>query len=159
MKIRAIAAIDEKFGLANEQGIPWNLPSDRAYTRQKTKGGALLMGHGTYIEFDKPLPDRRNIVVTDGMEPLREGFEAVTNLTAFMENPPDNLWLFGGAGLFTQTIQYADELYVTQLDGDFDCTRFFPQYKDDFELVRQSPPQLENGISFRYQVWKRKTLK
>ncbi len=156
MKIRAIVAIDEKRGLADEQGIPWNLPSDRAYTRQKTRGSALLMGYGTYIEFTKPLPERRNLVVTDGMEPLREGFEAVTDLTAFMENSPEDLWLFGGAELFAQTIKYANELYITQLEGDFGCTKFFPEYKDEFELVRQSPPQLENGISYRYEVWRRK---
>lgn len=154
--IRAIIAIDDKRGLANEQGIPWNLPSDRAYVRDKTYGSNLLMGYGTYIEFARPLPGRKNLVVTDGQEPLRKGFEAIMDLKSFMDSPPENLWIFGGAGIFAQTINYIDELYITQLQGDFGCTKFFPEYRDTFELVRESPPQLENGIHFTYQIWKRK---
>lgn len=154
--IRAIAAIDEKRGLANEQGIPWNLPSDRAYVRQKTQGGDLLMGYGTYLELPRPLPSRKNLVVTDGGEPLREGFRAITDLRAFMKNPPENTWIFGGAGVFAQTIDDIDELYITQLYGNFDCTKFLPEFKDDFVLVRESPIQLENNIHFRYQIWRRK---
>lgn len=154
--IRAIAAIDNTRGLANEQGIPWNLPSDRAYVREKTFGTNLLMGYGTYIEFTKPFPRRKNLVVTDGQEPLRDGFEAVTDLIGFMKNPPENLWVFGGAGVFGQVMEYLDELYITQLEGDFGCTKFFPEFKDAFKLVRESPLQLENGIHFAYQIWQRK---
>lgn len=154
--IRAIIAIDNRRGLANEQGIPWSLPSDRAYVRDKTYGSNLLMGYGTYIEFAQPLPGRKNLVVTDGQGPLRDGFEAVTDLEKFMKNPPDNLWVFGGAGLFERVMDHLDELYITQLQGDFGCTKFFPEYKEEFELTRESPPQLENGIRFTYQIWKRK---
>lgn len=154
--IRAIIAIDEKRGLANEQGIPWNLPSDRAYVRDKTYGSNLLMGYGTYMEFTTPLPGRKNLVVTDGQEPLRDGFEAVTDLEGFMKNPPDNLWVFGGSGVFSRVMEHIDELYITQLEGDFGCTKFFPEYKDSFELASKSPPQLESGINFTYQIWKRK---
>ena len=156
MSIRSIAAIDKKRGLAHDHGIPWKLPGDIAYVREKTKGGSLLMGYGTYVELTKPLVGRRCFVFYDGMEPLREGFEAVTDLTEFMKNPPDNLWLFGGAGLFAQTIQYTNELYLTQLREDFDCTKFFPEYKDDFELSWESDLQKENDVRYTYQVWKRK---
>ena len=52
--IRAIAAIDNKNGLASETGIPWDLPTDRAFARKMTEGSNLLMGYGTYIEFSKP---------------------------------------------------------------------------------------------------------
>jgi len=155
--IRVIAALDDKRGLADEQGIPWDLPSDRAYTREKTMGGSLLMGYRTYLEFTAPLPGRRCLVLTDGTEPLRDGFEAVTDLEAFMKNPPQKLWLFGGAGAFAQTLQYADELYLTRVEGDFGCTKFFPEFTDKFELAQKSPPQLENGITYWYEIWKRKS--
>ncbi len=156
MNIRAIAAIDKKRGLANEHGIPWKLPGDIAYVREKTQGGAVIMGYGTYTELTKPLVGRRSFVFYDGMEPLREGFEAVTDLVEFMKNPPDNPWLFGGAGLFAQTIQYANELYLTQLKEDFECTKFFPEYRDDFELSWESDLQRENEVRYTFQIWKRK---
>ena len=154
--IRAILAIDEKRGLANEQGIPWNLPSDRAYVREKTWCGSLLMGYGTYAEFTKPLPGRRNLVVTNDPNKINPGFEAVTDLQKFMSMPPENLWVFGGANLFAQTIDAIDELYITQLKGDFGCTKFFPPYEQKFKLVTRSEPHHENGISFHYEIWRRK---
>lgn len=110
--IRAIAAIDDKRGLAADEGIPWDLPSDRAHERGVTKGGHMLMGYNTYLEFTEAPPDRKWLVVTDGKESLRDGFTTVTNLEECMRNPPDDLWLFGGAGLFAQTIKYADELHI-----------------------------------------------
>jgi len=155
--IQVAAALDDNRGLANDQGIPWDLPGEVAHERQETKGGNMLMGYNTYLEFTTPPPDRQWFVLTDGMEPLRPGFRAVTDLKAFMENPPKNLWLFGGAGVFAQTIDYADELHLTRIEGDFGCTKFFPEFTDKFGLTQKSPPQLENGITYRYEVWKRKS--
>lgn len=154
--IRAIAAIDDKHGLATDTGIPWDLPADKAYARGKTKGGNILMGYNTYLELTKPTPDRHCYVVTDGQKPLREGFDVVTDLDAFMKNPPENLWLFGGAGLFAQTIDYADELYLTRVQGDFGCTKFFPSFENKFEMTGRGEPQTENGITFHYEIWRRK---
>lgn len=155
--IRAIAAIDDKRGLADDDGIPWSLPSDRAHEREETRGGNLLMGYNTYLEFTSAPDNRHWFVLTDGAEPLREGFEPVTDLKNFMENPPRDLWLFGGAGVFAQTIDYADELWLTRVDGDFHCTKFFPEFENQFELVQQGRPQSENGVTFQYEIWKRRT--
>jgi dihydrofolate reductase len=155
--IRVAAAIDDKRGLATDEGIPWKLPSEVAHERAETKGGNMLMGYNTYLEFTQAPPDRQWYVVTDGTEPLREGFHAVTDLRAFMEHPPENLWLFGGAGVFAQTLQYADELHLTRVSGDFDCTKFFPEFEDDFELIKRSEPHTENGITFHYEIWRAKS--
>lgn len=154
--IRAIAAIDDKRGLATDQGIPWDLPADVQHEREATKGGNMLMGYNTYLEFTEAPADRRWFVVTDGTEPLRKGFEPVTDLNAFMESPPENLWLFGGAGLFAQTIQYAEELHLTHVQGDFDCIKFFPEYEHNFELVEQGEPHTQNGTTFTYCIYIRK---
>jgi dihydrofolate reductase len=67
------------------------------------------------------------------------------------------VWNLGGALLFASTFDMADELYITQLEGNFGCTKFFPAYKDDFYLVSQSEPVTENNITFRFEVWKRNT--
>ena len=154
--IRAIVALDNKNGLADEHGIPWDLPTDRAYFRQKTDGHTVLMGEGTYREFKKPWQNRRNVVATHGAH-LRPGFEMTNDARAFLKQANEDIWAIGGAGLFETTIDMIDELYVTQLDGDFHCTKFFPEYKEAFELAQQSEPKTENGITYTYQVWSRKT--
>ena len=57
--------------------------------------------------------------------------------------------------MFESTIDLADELYITQLDGDWHCTKFFPEFRDKFELKSALSPQTENGITFRFTTWKR----
>lgn len=158
MMIKVMAAIDDKRGLANDHGIPWPKPKrDIQHVRDETMGGALLMGYRTYLELTKPMVGRQNYVWTDGTEPLRDGFTAVTDLDAFMQNPPDNLWLYGGAGLFAETWQYADELHLTHIQGDWDCTKFLPPYEDDFELVKEDGPYEEKGVTFKFAVYRRKS--
>src|SRR4030095_2100635 len=108
--IRVIAAIDSKYGLAKDKGIPWKLPTDVNNMHELIKGGVLLMGYRTYKELDRPPEGDRCFVLTDELEPMRQGFEPITELGTFMKNSPENLWLFGGANLFAQTIKYAEML-------------------------------------------------
>lgn len=154
--IRQIVAIDEKRGLANDKGIPWDLPSDKAYFREQTEHGTVLMGYRTYEEFEQPLPNRRNLVAARPGSDIREGFELVEDAENFLKSAKEDIWVIGGAGLFAATIDLADELYLTHLEGDFDCTKFFPEYKQDFELKSKSEPITENGIIFYYAVYRRK---
>ncbi len=154
--VRAIAAIDDNYGLADDHGIPWSLPLDRRYTKEKTMGGALLMGYNTYIEFESPLTGRRNLVLVDETQVLRDGFEPIRSVEEFFKEPPANLWLFGGAGAFRETLEYADELYLTRVKGDFDCTKFFPPFEKDFALASSSKSYTENGIRFQFEIWRRK---
>ena len=156
--IKFIAALDSKQGLANENGIPWQgkLPTDVAYFREKTLHGTVMMGYGWYVEQKQPLPERRNIVASSKPEELRPGFERVDNATEFLKNFNGDIWVGGGAGLFASTLELADELYLTLIDADFSCTKFFPEFKDKFELASQTEPQTENNINFRFTVWKRK---
>jgi len=157
--IRSIVAIDEKRGMANNGGIPWQgkIPSDTAYFREKTlSGGIILMGYGTYAEFKQPLHERKNFVATHKVEPLRDGFNKVHDAREFLQQATENVWNIGGAALFEDTLDLNDELYVTKLQGDFDCTKFFPEYEDTFKLVSESEPVVENGITFTFCVYKRK---
>jgi dihydrofolate reductase len=155
--IRCIAAIDEKQGIANEHGIPWQgkLPAEVQHYHEQFKGHPVLMGEVMYNEMDYPYPGSRNLVLAFA-KTLRPGFEKVQDFAKLLQNPPENFWVLGGASIFAQTVDYADELYITQLEGDFGCTKFFPPFKDTFELAEESAPQTENGITYRFQVWKRR---
>jgi len=153
--IKLIAALDTKRGIANEAGIPWQgkLPSDVKHFRDLTRGAVIVMGYKTYQEFVEPLPQSQNHVVTHSDEPLRPGFSPIKDIADFLHKNAD-CWIIGGAGLFAQTIVYADELYLTRVEGDYGCTKFFPDFEKDFELINQSELQQENGISFYYQTFR-----
>lgn len=157
--LKLIAAVDEKLGIADDHGIPWQgkIPGDVAYYREKVSdGGTILMGYGLYKELTRPYPGGVNYVATSNTsEKLMDGFEPVADAVEFIKKTKDDIWDLGGAGLFASTIDYAEELYITQLSGDFKCTKFFPKFKDQFELVSQSDEHEENGIKYTFQVWKR----
>ncbi|MCA9337472.1 dihydrofolate reductase [Candidatus Saccharibacteria bacterium] len=156
--VRFIAALDSKNGIADDHGIPWQgkIPTDVQQFRAKTEGGAVMMGYGWYVEQQQPLPSRRNLVATSKPEKLREGFELVTDARQFLQQTQDDIWVGGGAGLFASTLDLADELYLTRLDKDFNCTKFFPKFEDTFMLQSQSQPITENGITYTFQVWVKK---
>jgi dihydrofolate reductase len=158
--IRLIAAIDVKRGLGDGHGIPWQgkLPSDAEYFRTQTAEGLIVMGFRTYEEFDHPLHDRANFVASrPGAPPLRTDFHAVEDLSQFLaDHARELVWIIGGAGLYEATLASADELYITQLDRDFHCTKFFPAFDGEFLLDPGAETRRENDISFRFERWRRR---
>jgi dihydrofolate reductase len=159
--IRCIAALDNKNGIADEHGIPWRgkLPTDVAYYRTKiTEGGDdILMGYVLYQELSHAYPGQNNYVASrNHTEPLRPGFTPVQDAHKFLETTTTDVWNIGGAALFASTIDLADELYLTRIEADFQCTKFFPGFGDDFELIDRGPDQTENGLTFHFEIWKRK---
>ncbi len=158
---RLIAAIDAMGGVADESGIPWQgrVPSDAQYFVNQTRTGILLMGYRTYEEMGGPLGTGENFVgVREGPTPsLRAGFTPTADLESFFADHADLLvWVIGGAGLFGQAMPFADELYLTRLQEDFRCTKFFPDFADAFHLVDRAPTLTENDIAFAFEIWQRK---
>ena len=152
---RLIAAIDSKRGIATDSGIPWKLPGDSAYFREKTSHGLIVMGRATYDEFATPLHDRENFVFSTATTPLRSGFLVVSNLDQLRHaHPDDDIWVIGGAAVYAETITQADELLLTQVMDDFECTKFFPPYESAFTLESRSHDHEEGGISYRFEIWR-----
>ena len=155
--IRLIAAIDSKRGIANESGIPWSLPKDVKYFRQLIKNNPVLMGRGVYDELAAPFPDSTNYVLSHQDLPVRDGFTLVKDPDSFFEQHSGQvIWVIGGAQIYGQTIARADELYLTKIDKDFSCTKFFPEYQNQFVPFSVSDTMHENNCDFAFEVWKKK---
>jgi dihydrofolate reductase len=153
--IRLIAAIDLSRGIATEAGIPWSIPGDKAFFRKQTEHGAIVMGRSTYAEFAAPLHDRVNYVLTSRADQLRAGFVPTKGLEQVVaEAGGGDVWVIGGAGVYASTMATADELVLTQVLGDFGCTKFFPPYREDFVVTQQGPDDHEGGIGYRFERWR-----
>lgn len=159
--IRHIVALDEKRGMAKNGAMPpWHLQQDEAYFTEQTlsEGGQVLMGKKTFIEALKyrPLKNRDNYVVTRDPAPI-EGVTVVNDLQQFVADWPQNkaLWIIGGSEIFAQTLDRADELYVTEIQGDFECDRFYPPYLDEFQLRHRGEPIQEHGITYTFCIYTR----
>jgi dihydrofolate reductase len=157
--IRLIAALDRERGIGKHGCQPWNLPDDEAYFSRCTTslGGNILVGSTTYKLFHGPLTGRINYVLTSNKKPLA-GAKTVHDLDRFLQDFADkDLWVIGGAEVYQQVIDtgLADELYLTHIDADFGCNRFFPSYDDDFTLIERTDTEEQNGFHFRYATYRR----
>jgi len=155
--IRLIAAIDLKRGLAREGHIPWNLPSDGNHFKELTltHGASVLMGQKTYDQVGSGYLSKRNsYVVSHQNIEIGGSIKLVNNLEDFLSSFKEDLWVIGGAAIYRHTIKKASELYLTIVEDDFKCDRFFPEYHD-FKLGSREGPYKENGLTFYYQQWNR----
>lgn len=155
--IRAIAAIDDRLGLATDTGIPWKVPADVSHFRASIAGSNVLMGYATYTELDSPLPEATNYVATKRGSSLRDGFIAVADVNSFLsDGSPDDIWVIGGATIYAITLPLVQELHLTRVAGDFGCTKFFPVFEPAFELTEDSAfPPIADIPAHRFQTWRR----
>jgi dihydrofolate reductase len=148
--------MDNKRGIATDRGIPWRLPGDTAYFRDCTQHGLIVMGWVTYSEFASPLNGRENYVITSRGDTLRSGFSAVDDIDEFLaDHGGEEVWVIGGAAVFAMTIDRAEELFITQVLADFNCSKFFPEYAANFSIVERSADHTENDATYRFEQWKR----
>lgn len=149
--IRHIVAIDQKRGIAKDGVQPWKLPGDEQYFSDMTKtdGAIVLMGRTTFEVIGRPLPGRQNFVATRKPGYEADGVTIVRNIEEFLEGHPD-VWIIGGAQIYAATLALADELYITEIEADFACDVFYPEFAAKFELVEAGEPQYENGLDYRY---------
>ncbi|HET6925046.1 MAG TPA: dihydrofolate reductase [Candidatus Saccharimonadales bacterium] len=156
--IRHLVAVDSKRGIAKNGVQPWKLPGDEAYFTEMSKryGGNVLMGRTTYDVIGHPLPERRNFVASRHMSET-DGVQVVQDIDAFLAAFPEDIWVIGGADIYRATMEQAEELYVTEIEADFDCDRFYPVIGAEFRLDRRSQVQIENRYRYTYAVYVRRT--
>ena len=152
--IRHIVAIEKHNGIAYQGHLPWDLPADRKYYRDKVKtfGAVVLMGSAT---FGHPLPGCDVYVASRNNEFEAPGATIIHDIDAFLDNHQD-VWVAGGAEIFGQTLHRADELYITEIDAEYKCDRFYPDFTQDFVLSEQGDLQHQNGLDFRYNLYRRR---
>lgn len=156
--ISLIVAIDNKRGIGKDNKIPWNIPEDLKRFKKLTLGHAIIMGRKTFESIlsyiGKPLPNRTNIVVTRNPDFKANGIIITDSLEAALNKAKEiekkEIFIIGGAEIFGQTIDIADRLYLTKVEGDYDCDTFFPKYESSFTKVLYEENRESNGIKYRF---------
>ena len=135
MALRAIAAMSLNRVIGKDGKIPWHIPEDFKWFKNATAGQAVLMGRKTYESLGRPLPNRRNLVVTRRAD-LGEGVEIVRDLGAFRpEDYPCDIWVTGGEEIYRQMLDKCEDIYLSIIPRIVEGDTFFPEFEDKFELV------------------------
>lgn len=161
--------------IGRDGGMPWHVPEDLAHFKQVTLGAPVIMGRKTWESLSprfRPLPGRRNIVVTRRTDWSAEGAEIAASADAALELAAEGgdewVWVIGGAELFASVIDRADRLEVTELRHDeVDAGAFAPADGDvlapaiaaPFRLTAADPPRgshtSRSGIRYRFLSYAR----
>ena len=151
-----IVATDTQRGIGINNQLPWRLPEDLAFFKRTTSGHPIIMGRKTFDSIGRPLPNRRNIVITRNAEWRHEGVEAVTSLDAAARLVGDTeAFIIGGAQIYVEALPLTDRLIVTEIDKTFNCDAFFPQIDPSRwkEVARERYHSEQNGFDFSFVTY------
>jgi dihydrofolate reductase len=163
MKLTLVAAVARNGVIGRDNDMPWRLPEDLKHFRRVTLGAPVIMGRRTWDSLPaafKPLPGRRNVVITRNPGWHAEGAEAAASLQEALRRlaAEPAAFVVGGAQLYAQALPHANELVLTEIDRDFEGDTRFPDFdRAAFtevarETHRAAPP---NDFDFAFVTYRR----
>jgi dihydrofolate reductase len=160
--LTVVAAVARNGVIGREGGIPWHLPEDLARFRARTTGHPVVMGRRTWDSLPerfRPLPERRNVVVTRDPAWSADGAERAGSLAEALSlvRGSASIFAIGGAMLYADALPLADELELTELDADVEGDTLFPEWdRDAFEEVSREPHVSADGTPFAFVSYRRR---
>lgn len=143
MTLSILVAHDKQRVIGYQNQLPWHLPNDLKHVKQLSTGHTLVMGRKTFESIGKPLPNRRNVVLTNNHSFKHEGADVIHSIEE-INDIPGQVFIFGGQTLFEEMIDKVDDMYITVVDGKFQGDTFFPPYTfEDWEVESSVEGQLD----------------
>lgn len=161
--ISIIVAIAQNGAIGKNNQLLWHISNDLKRFKKITAGCSVIMGKRTLFSLPKgPLPNRRNIVLSDTLTDCFEGgCETAFSIEEALSkvNGEEEVFIIGGGMIYEQFLTLADKLYLTIVEKDFDADTFFPKIDfSEWELIEKenigNDPNVD--FSYRYETWLRK---
>lgn len=157
--ISMIVARSRNHVIGRDNQMPWKISADLQFFKKVTMGHPVIMGRKTWESIGRPLPGRRNIVVSRNADLTLTGAEVVNSLDAALAtlNEFPRVFVIGGEQLFTQAFPKADRLFITEIDIDVDGgdTFFTVPHPEQWQEVERTPAS-EGDIHFSFITLERK---
>lgn len=158
--IRAIVAVDEKWGIGKKNDLLFHLPEDMKFFRQKTLNSTVCMGYNTLLSFPggKPLPKRENIVICP--ESVNRDdlicVHTMEDMLAELKKRSGDIFVIGGATFYHTMLYYCEEVLVTKVAADGGAEVFFDNLDKDprFTCVYESEPVKSGEYSIKFTTYK-----
>jgi dihydrofolate reductase len=162
MALSIIVAHDKNNGIGFKTKIPWNIPNDFKWFKENTIEKTVVMGTTTYFSLPKkfrPLPNRENIVLCNECEYHEqiksEGAVVFDNIQDVLNYSKDkNVFIIGGASIYKQFIDFADYLYITKINKNFECDTFFPLIDESkWEKISSSDEIIHDDFTYTFNIY------
>lgn len=164
--MKAIVAVDKKWGIGKKNDLLFSLPEDMKFFRKTTLNKVVIMGSNTLKSFPggNPLKNRTNIVLFPGGE-KREDCVIVDSMDELFEEikkyPSDDVFVIGGAMFYRTMLPYCTEVYVTKVDADGEAEVFYENLDEleNWSCVYESEKVETNGYQIRFTTYKNSDVK
>jgi len=159
MKLSIIVAIAKNGVIGGNNGLLWHIPEDLKHFKKITSGHSIIMGRKTFESIGKPLPHRRNIVVTRNPSFNADGIEIANSLDKALDLVRDEseVFIIGGGEIYKQALPIADKLYVTRVHESYEGDTYFPPISpDEWQLISSDKQSPTDGPGFTFEEYKRK---
>lgn len=154
MLISLIVAVSANNVIGKNNQLIWHLPADLKHFKQLTTGHTIIMGRKTYDSIGKPLPNRRNVVISRSVTQI-EGCEVAPSLEDALKlsSEEKEVFMIGGAEIYRQALPLADRIYLTHVHQNFDGDTFFPE--TDLQTWQETEredflPDEKNKLSYSF---------
>jgi dihydrofolate reductase len=162
--IALIVAVAENGVIGRDGKLPWRIPEDMKWFRERTAGRPLIMGRKTWESFPKrPLPGRTNIVITRDASYEADGAVVVTSLAAALDvaagERPEEIMVIGGAEIYRAALPLARRIYLTSVHGEIEGDTHFPAIdRSDWNeaIVGVYPSSAERAIGYSFVILDRR---
>lgn len=155
--INMIVAIANNNVIGLNNGMPWHLPPDLKYFKEKTADSSIIMGRKCFESIGKPLPNRKNIVISsqDLTIPNVYSAKSIEKALDLAEDKPT--FIIGGSQIYEQMFVYTSKLYITRIKKDYDGDTFFKGWNEsDWILESTSDDFIYNDITYCFEIYLRK---
>ncbi len=149
--ISLIAAVGKNLELGKDNALLWNLPGDMKFFRSTTAGHTVVMGRLTYESIGRPLPKRRNIVISRNADYKPEGVEVFASLEEALLACDNDCFIIGGAMIYSLALPFGDELILTEVDAEYpDADVYFPKFDKSLYSAEIIGENCDDGVSYKH---------
>lgn len=163
MNISLIAAIAENRVIGAHNKLLWQLPDDLKRFKELTRGHPVIMGRKTYESIGRPLPGRKNIVITHKVGLEISGCEVVSSLDEAIASAksgmPEEIFIIGGGEIYRQAMATADRMYLTHVHASPTGDVLFPEFDaSEWKVIEEEehPVDKDHALRFTYKTYERK---
>jgi len=160
MRLTAVVAVSQNGYIGKDGGLPWHLPAEMAFFKRTTTGHPIIMGRKTYESIGRPLPERKNIIISRDKMYEAEGCLVVSSLEEALEaaRGSDEVFIIGGASIYQLAMPKIDKIYLTRVKTDVQGDKRFELDESGWKMVSNElhPADAENEYAFDIQEWARK---
>ncbi|MBR6068613.1 MAG: dihydrofolate reductase [Bacteroidales bacterium] len=158
-QITMIVAVAENGAIGKDNNLLWHISGDLKRFKAITTGHSIIMGRKTYLSFPKrPLPDRKNIILTSGDAIFEEAYTAKNIEQALALCDSDEVFIIGGESVYKQFLPYTTKIYLTRVHRSYEADTFFPTLNmDEWETI-ETEEHLDGEPPFTYITLRRKEM-